>query len=78
MTGYYLLRALSWLIYKMPKRVLYFHSDLLFIVFFYLVRYRRDVVDKNLTNSFPEKTKNERDQIAIRGPKRAAISARSA
>jgi Kdo2-lipid IVA lauroyltransferase/acyltransferase len=64
MTGYYLLRILSWLIYKMPRRVLYFHSDIFFIIVFYLARYRREVVDQNLANSFPEKTKKERDQIA--------------
>ncbi len=66
MTGYYFLRTLSWLLYAMPLRVLYFHSDLLFFVIYYLLRYRRDVVKENLANSFPEKTKKERDQIAIK------------
>ena len=64
MIGYYLLRTCSWLIHKMPRRVLYFHSDIFFIVVFYLVRYRRGVVDKNLANSFPEKTIKERYKIA--------------
>jgi len=64
MTGYYLLRILSWLIYKMPRRVLYFHSDILFVIIYYIAHYRRDVVDQNLLNSFPKKTKKERDQIA--------------
>ncbi len=64
MKGYYLLRALSWLIYAMPLRVFYFHSDLLFLVMYHLIRYRRKVVDINLENSFPEKTKKERTQIA--------------
>lgn len=66
MIGYYLLRALSWLIYAMPLRVLYFNSDLIFTIFYHLVRYRRDVVDQNLANSFPEKTKEERNQIAVK------------
>lgn len=66
MIGYYLLRALSWLIYAMPLSVLYFHSDLLFIILFHLVRYRRNVVESNLANSFPEKSKKERHQIAIK------------
>ena len=64
MTGYYLLRIFSWLIYKMPRRVLYFHSDVFFVIVCFLVRYRRDVVNKNLANSFPEKTQKERNQIA--------------
>lgn len=62
--GYFLLRALSWLIYLLPTSVLYFCSDLIFAIFFYLVRYRRDVVESNLANSFPEKDQKERDQIA--------------
>jgi len=66
MTGYYLLRILSRLIYAMPLRVLYFCSDLIFTLLFYLVRYRRDVVDTNLANSFPEKTKKERHRIAVK------------
>jgi len=66
MIGYYLLRTLSWLIYKMPIRLLYLLSDLFFIVLFYLIRYRRDVVSTNLSNSFPEKSETERNQIAIR------------
>ncbi len=66
MIGYYLLRTLTWLIYAMPLRVLYFHSDLLFTILYHLICYRRDVVDQNLANSFPEKTKKERDQIAVK------------
>lgn len=66
MTGYYLLRAFSWLIYAMPLRVLYFHSDIFFLIMYHLFRYRRDVVNENLANSFPEKTKKERDQIAVK------------
>jgi Kdo2-lipid IVA lauroyltransferase/acyltransferase len=64
MTGYYLLRLFSWLIYKMPRRVFHFHSDVYFVIVYYIVRYRRNVVDTNLANSFPEKTKKERNQIA--------------
>jgi len=66
MMGYYLLRTLSWLIYRMPLRVLYFHSDLIYMILYHVVRYRRSVVEQNLDHSFPEKTKKERDQIARR------------
>ena len=60
MTGFYLLRILSWLVYAMPLSILYFCSDSIFTIFFYLVRYRRSVVEINLANSFPEKTEKER------------------
>jgi len=50
----------------MPLSVLYFHSDLLFFIMYHIVRYRRGVVDENLANAFPEKTKKERDQIAVK------------
>lgn len=63
MIGYYLLRLCSWLIQKMPRRVLYFHSDVFSAIIYYLLRYRRGVVERNLSNSFPEKTKKERSQI---------------
>ena len=66
MIGYCLLRTLSWLIYKMPFRILYLVSDLLFVFLFYLVRYRREVVDTNLVNSFPEKSEKERYQIGLK------------
>nr|MBS0038359.1 lysophospholipid acyltransferase family protein [Saprospiraceae bacterium] len=43
---------------------LYFISNLLFVVFFYLLPYRKKVVMTNLRNSFPEKSKRERKAIA--------------
>jgi len=52
--------AISWL----PFSVLYLISDFLFLIVFYLVGYRRKVVDQNLLNAFPEKSDDERKQIA--------------
>lgn len=43
----------------LPYRVLYILSDLLYPVVYYLVKYRRKVVRKNLVNSFPEKSVDE-------------------
>jgi Kdo2-lipid IVA lauroyltransferase/acyltransferase len=43
--------------------MLYAVSDFLFAVSYYLVRYRRKMVWKNLTNSFPEKTEAELRKI---------------
>lgn len=51
------------LVSLMPFRVLYILSDILFFFVFYLVKYRRKIVQLNLINSFPEKTAIERYQI---------------
>ena len=66
MIGYYLLRSLSWLIYIMPGRLMYLISDLIFVILFYIVRYRREVVSENLSRSFPEKSQNERNRITVK------------
>lgn len=63
-TGYYLLRSLTWLIQLFPLGFHYLISNLFYYFIFYLLRYRREVVDINLANSFPGKSKQERDQIA--------------
>lgn len=44
------------LLSHLPLSLLYRLSDLLFIVSFYVVRYRRGLVKKNLKRSFPEKS----------------------
>lgn len=53
--GFYIVRGIWFLMSLLPLKVLYFISDLLFYPVYYLVRYRRKVVRKNLTRSFPEK-----------------------
>jgi KDO2-lipid IV(A) lauroyltransferase len=57
--GYYIFYGINWIITLLPFRILYIFSDLLYIVLYYIVLYRRDVVATNLKNSFPEKTKEE-------------------
>lgn len=42
-----------------PLRVLYVLSDLIYPLVYYVVGYRREVVRKNLVNSFPEKSEQE-------------------
>jgi KDO2-lipid IV(A) lauroyltransferase len=51
------------LISRLPFPVLYFLSDVAFVVSYYLVRYRRKLVRKNLRNAFPDKNKHERLKI---------------
>lgn len=43
----------------LPLRVLYVLSDILWPLMYYIVRYRRKLVRKNLNASFPEKTPTE-------------------
>jgi KDO2-lipid IV(A) lauroyltransferase len=43
----------------LPYSILYFISDILYIIIFKIIGYRRTVVSTNLTNSFPEKDKQE-------------------
>lgn len=55
-----LLHLMAW----MPLGVLYAVSDMLFVIVFHVVRYRRKVVEQNLLESFPEKGDAERKEIA--------------
>jgi len=57
--GFYALYSLLWLISLLPFRALYALSDIIFVPIFYVVRYRRKMVWKNLKNSFPEKSDKE-------------------
>lgn len=50
----------------LPFWFLYIISDVLFVIIYYFVRYRRDVVQQNLANSFPEKTEKERHDIEFK------------
>lgn len=61
--SYYLFSAFMGIIYLLPMRVLYFFSDILYLITFYLIRYRRAVVQANLRNSFPELSQSERQRI---------------
>lgn len=58
-----LIRIFSWL----PLSVLYFMADtVLYPLMYYVVGYRRKMVDKNLRKSFPEKSDKERKQLEKR------------
>jgi Kdo2-lipid IVA lauroyltransferase/acyltransferase len=43
----------------LPMFVLYFLSDITFFILYVVIKYRKEVVRKNLRNSFPEKTDKE-------------------
>ena len=56
---YYIIFTIWYLLSLLPLCVLYLLSDLLYFPLYYGIKYRREVVRTNLTNSFPEKTKEE-------------------
>ncbi len=56
---YYIFYGLNWVITLLPLSILYLFSDLLYLVLYYLIGYRRKVVATNLRNSFPEKSDKE-------------------
>lgn len=57
--GYYLLYGFVYLLSLLPLWMLYLISDGLFLLVYHVVGYRREVVWKNLTTSFPEKSPAE-------------------
>ncbi len=52
-----------YLVSLLPFWVLYILSDFIFLLIYYVIGYRRKVVQENLLNSFPEKTEEERRAI---------------
>lgn len=61
---YYLVFGLLWLVSLLPLRVLYLFSDLSYLIVYYLIKYRRNVVMSNLAIAFPGKTVEEKIVIA--------------
>lgn len=55
--------GLLYLLSLLPYFILYLIADVLFFVIYYLIRYRRKVVQQNLANAFPEKALTERQAI---------------
>lgn len=52
------------IIAKFPFWFIYFLSDCFYLIVYYIVGYRKDVVFQNLKNSFPEKSDNELREIS--------------
>ena len=62
--GYRLLYGLVWMASRLPLPVLYLKSDILFFLNYYVIRYRKPLVLKNLKNAFPGKSPREIRSIA--------------
>jgi KDO2-lipid IV(A) lauroyltransferase len=61
--GYYFFRFFKFLFKITPFWLLYFFSDLVFFLFYKVLKYRRPIVYGNLKNSFPDKKEEEILQI---------------
>jgi len=61
---YYLVYGFFFLLSLIPWRVMYIISDGLYLLVYYVFDYRKEVVMKNLSIAFPEKTVAERVLIA--------------
>ncbi len=61
---YYILYGILYLVSLLPLKVLYLISDFLYVIVYYFVGYRKQVVMQNLETAFPEKTEVERMRIA--------------
>lgn len=56
---YYLLYGICYTVSLLPLRALYVLSDGIYLILYYLIRYRRKIVRNNLLTSFPEKSEAE-------------------
>lgn len=61
---YYLVYGLLYLLSLLPWFIIYAIADFFYIIVFYIVKYRRNVVMSNLSIAFPQKTEKEKLQIA--------------
>lgn len=61
---YHIVYGFLYLLSLLPMRVLYFLSDGIYGLVYYIIGYRREVVMNNLLIAFPEKTEKERIRIA--------------
>ena len=60
---YLLTYPLFMMVSLLPFRVMYLFSDLLYLILYYLIGYRKKVVRKNLRLTYPNKTEQERLEI---------------
>lgn len=56
---YNIIYGIFYLVSKLPYRALYVISDIANLVLYHIVRYRRDIVRRNITSAFPDKSLEE-------------------
>ena len=57
--GYHIIYALFYALSLLPYRVMYVISDIFYPIVYYIARYRRAIVRRNLESAFPEKNRQE-------------------
>jgi len=60
---FWLIYPILWLISILPFRLFYIVSDMVFVLVYYIIGYRKKAVRKNLELVFPEKSKTEIKRI---------------
>jgi len=58
--------AMIWLLSMFPLKIVYLFSDFLYLITYYMVGYRREVVFRNLSRAFPDKDPAEITSLAKR------------
>jgi KDO2-lipid IV(A) lauroyltransferase len=61
---YYIVYGFLWLLSLLPLRVLHFISDCFYVLVFYVFKYRKEVVLKNMRQAYPQKTDGEIERLA--------------
>ena len=61
--AYKIVYPIFYVLSLLPFRVLYGISDFFYLIMYHIVGYRKKVVRKNLSSSFPEKTPQELKEI---------------
>jgi KDO2-lipid IV(A) lauroyltransferase len=61
---YYIVFGLLYIASLLPFFVLYGIADIFFLILYYIMGYRKEVVMENLANAFPQKSESERKKIA--------------
>ncbi len=61
---YYIVFGFFYLLSLLPMRILYFISDGIYLIVYYVIGYRKKIVMNNLEIAFPEKSNAERVKIA--------------
>lgn len=62
--SFILIYPIIWLISRLPMRILYLLSNFIFFLMFRVFKYRRAVVENNISMAFPEKEKGEVTEIS--------------
>ena len=61
---YYVVYGPLYLLSLLPLKVLYLFADLAYVLLYYIIGYRKEVVNYNLSIAFPQKSEGERKAIA--------------